>query len=886
MRANSPLSGIFPLSPGMQRPTGGAWGVTLPEWGGFLWVLALLAAPVGIFKHLPPHVQQQLFVEPHAHLLIESFCGLTALTVGGMLLAVCVKRFVPSLMLFALGFVLMGVFDVLHAVSDPEYERAHFVLYHTLSTVLGAVFVASGVVAHLLRQTHGGLSRADGATLFVGLAAAVLVAFLYRYSIPSLFPGRQDNFQFAAVVHAAHYLAGVLYMVSALAFYRYYRTHRQVLALVVASLLIVFAQSAYLFSFSSLWNLSWWMWHGAKLLFYLGTMLAVSVGFLLALRTIENSRRVLASVNQRLEQSQVAIRRVNRELEIRNRMVQESMRDLNLDHAMDSVSDALRQMLGLTSCELFLHVPGDAADEFDRRMRRMNWRWSVRALRWESGCGDSPCPPRQTESGAFECAVDPASGTSLCLSLSANGEEVGQLRLRKQTGNMPAHSEEALRALGSEIGVIIHNTLLYQQRLEANEFRAALLKISAMLTSTLDLDRVLEAVCQKSAPLFESDGALVWLPRGDGNDFFLAAQWFAETDQDISAEVANWCSNGEECSRVLQGISGRYTPLSILWQDRTKRSPISRPNGCPWESLALFPLLDGPSLVGVMVLTRKEPVRFSQATLDKGELLAGQVRIAINNARSYARLSEFNRQLQAAEENKIRSERMAVMGQMAASVAHEVRNPLAAINNCLAVLRPDVAHHARSRAALEIIQDEVERLSNLTTNFLSFGKPRAPVSKPMVLERVVRKVCERLERHIEQERLSIHLVVTVEHASSLLLFDVDGLETVLWNLLLNASQAIQGAGRIDVTLRHYPGYFMLAVADTGKGISRDAQKRIFEPFFSQRPLGAGLGLAIVQRLVIEWGGRMRLRSAEGRGTAFFLRVPALIQGELPEHEVA
>lgn len=881
MRSNSPLPGIFPLSAGTPHPI---WGVTLPEWGGGLWVLALLAAPVGVFKYLPLHVQQQLFVEPHTHLLIESFCGLTALTVGGMLLAVCVKRFVPSLMLFALGFLLMGVFDVLHAVSDPESERAHFVLYHTLSTVLGALFIVSGVVAHLLRQPHGGLSREDGATLLIGLAAAILVAFLYRYSIPSLFPGRQENFRFASFVHIAHYLAGLLYMVSALAFYRYYRTHRQVLALVVASLLIVFAQSAYLFSFSSLWNLSWWMWHGAKLLFYLGTMLALSVGFLRALYAIENSRRVLTDVNQRLEQSQVAISRVNRELEIRNGMVQESMRDPSLGNAMDAVSGAIRQMLGLTGCELFLRVPGDAADEFDRRMRRMNWRWPVRALRQD--CSDFLCPSGRADSPLFECTGDAERERSLCLSLSANGEEVGQLRLRKEPGAVPDHSDEALRAMGSEIGVIIHNALLYQQKLEATEFRAALLKISAMLISTLDLDRVLDAVCKESAALFEADGALVWLPRGDSSDFFLASRWFAGTDQDISAEVANWCSNGEECARVLQGISGRYTPLGILWRDQATGCPISHPSGCPWESLALFPLLDGPNLVGVMVLTRKESVRFSRATLEKGELLAGQVRIAINNARSYARLSEFNRQLQAAEENKIRSERMAVMGQMAASVAHEVRNPLAAINNCLAVLRPDVGHQARSRAALEIIQDEVERLSNLTTNFLSFGKPRAPVSKPMVLERVVRKVCERLERHIEQERLSIRLVVTSEQAPSLLLFDVDGLETVLWNLLLNASQAIQGPGRIDVILRRYPGCFMLAVADTGKGISRDARKRIFEPFFSQSPSGAGLGLAIVQRLVMEWGGCMRVHSAENRGTTFFLRVPALIQDEPGDHEAA
>jgi hypothetical protein len=376
------------------------------------------------------------------------------------------------------------------------------------------------------------------------------------------------------------------------------------------------------------------------------------------------------------------------------------------------------------------------------------------------------------------------------------------------------------------------------------------------------------------------------LPDNNAESFSLAAKWFSHTDQQVSAELEAWCGNSNQCSSLLQGISGQYHPISILWHDESQTTPFSKPKGCPWEALALFPLLDGENLIGVMVLARNAPVRFSTTTLDKGVLLAGQVRIAINNARSYRRLAEFNQQLKLAEENKIRSERMAVMGQMAASVAHEVGNPLSAINNCLAVLRPDVSKSARSSAALEIIQGEVERLTNLTSNFLSFGKPRASVNKPIVLEQVVKKTCALLERHISQEGLSIQLTLNIQPVSSLLVFDADGLETVLWNLLLNATQSIHGPGRIEVALRRYPGHFLVVVADSGKGIALENQARIFEPFYSQRSLGAGLGLAIVQRLVREWGGGIRLRSRVGQGTAFFLRVPARIEETFVGREVA
>lgn len=861
--------------------------VTLPEIGTLIWLLLLLIAPVAVFSQVPPAYQHRVFIEPHSHLLIEGFCGLTALAIAGMILSVYGKRRDASMILFGLGFLVMGTFDMLHALTDPHSHQVGFVLCHTLSTFLGSVFILAGVAVRIAVGRDHGFSRADLTTVVVGLAMAVTVAMIYRYSIPGLFQATTGQFGFSSANHAAHYIAGLLYVLAAIAFYRHFRQRHQILSLLAASLLLMFAQSAYLFSFSSMWDLAWWMWHGVKLLFYLGAMLIVFVGFLLALRTIENSRHSLARVNRRLEHSQQAVQSFNRELEIRNRMVQEGMLTLNLDNTLDVVSKALHELLGLTSCELILNIPNDEVDEFDRRARRLSRRWPVRALRDTSACNTALCHAVASVDEVFDCGYRDASGfRSLCLSLTANGQEVGRLRLRLDSQGAGRWGRGALQALAVEVGAIVHNALLYHRWLDANDFRMALLRVSGMLTSTLDLDRVLQAVCEESAPLLESDGALVWLPDEAAEGFVLAAKWFAQTDQPVSRELEAWCGHGKLCSSLLQGLGGQFSPIGILWQDATLIAPFSKPAGCPWEALAIFPLLDGERLVGVVMMVRKEPVRFSAATLDKGVLLAGQVRIAINNARSYKCLAEFNVQLRQAEENKLRSERMAVMGQMAASVAHEVRNPLSAINNCLAVLRPDAAENARSQAALEIIQGEVERLTNLSSNFLSFGKPRAAVSKPIVIEQVVKKSCALLERHISQEGLSIEVTLDIEPVSSTLIFDPDAIETVLWNLLLNASQAIQGPGRIGVALRRYPGSFLLVVQDSGKGIAREDQTRIFDPFYSQRPTGAGLGLAIVQRLVREWGGRLHLRSKIGVGTSFFLRVPVRVEETFNGREVA
>lgn len=870
------------------RAAGRRWArVSPPEAGVLAWLLLLVAMPVAVFSQFSLPAQHRIYIEPASHLLIEAFCGLTALTLAAMILSACLKRRDPSLLLFGLGFLAMGVFDLLHAWTDPVGRQTAFVLYHTLSTLLGSVFILAGVVVRIAARRKRGFSRADRLTLGVGLVVALGVAALYQYTIPSLFTRQAETIGFSALNHAAHYIAALFYVLAGIAFYRYFREHHQKLALLACSLLVVFAQSAYLFSLSSMWDLAWWIWHGVKLLFYVGTLLVVFVGFLVALRAIERSRHSLFRVNRRLQRSQQAILEFNRELEIRNRMAQEAMLTLDLDHALDVVSAAIRELFGLTSCELILRMSPDEVDEFDRMTRRLSSRWPVRALREATPCHGEFCRPLGAQQNVFTCGYDDAMhGASVCLALTADGQEVGRLRLLGSREAIETCRPDALRALAVEAGAVVHSALLYQQRQEANDFRMALLRVSTMITASLDLDRVLEAVCKESAALFECDGALVWLPETDAKSFYLAAKWFAQADRTVSAELEAWCSDGEQCATLLQGVRGQFQPMGVLWRDGVQATPFCKPAGCPWESLAVFPLLDGEQLMGAMVLARSASVRFSAATLDKGVLLADQVRIAVNNARSYARLAEFNRQLKLAEEDKLRSERMAVMGQMAASVAHEVRNPLSAINNCLAVLRPEAATRPRSQAALEIIQDEVERLTNLTSNFLSFGKPRAPVSKPVVLEQVVKKTCGLLERHISEQELPIRLTLTIEPTSSLLLFDADALESVLWNLLLNASQAIHGAGHIEVTLRRYFGHFLLVVSDTGKGIAAEDQARIFEPFYSQRPLGAGLGLAIVQRQVREWHGRIRVRSRVGAGTHFFLRVPVRVGESYFGREVA
>lgn len=865
---------FFRMERGIRLPEPDRAG-NLLETGVMLWVVFLLLLPILLFGNLSPRLLAQQFVEIKSHMLIESFCGFVALMIAGMILAVSARQKSYGGAFFGMAFLSMGVMDILHAWSNPGPELHHFVAYHTVSSLSGSGLILAGIVAHIFSDRKRWPTHSDVFTVGMGVLIVLVVAILYQIFIPNLMSGTYpDSLGFLPTTHSVHYLASFLYALDAVAFYGYYRKYRKSLALVIASLLMVFAQSAYLFNFSKLWDIIWWGWHGVKMMFYLGVMITVSVGFLLALNTIERSRHVLMRANRRLHRTQRRIRNVNQELRIRNRMAREAMTSPDLNNALDVVSGAVNQLLGIPCGELILSIPADEVDEFERHMPQLGSHWPIRAKASNATCFGQSCQLVKESGGSYyECS----SGTvdqSVCLSLTASGQEIGHLRLLMEDREHLRQRMGQLQALAAEIGTIVNNALLYHRWLDANEFRAALLRVSAMMTSTLNLKRVLESVCSESAALLDSEGALVWLPsEKEPGRFTLAARWFADSDKACTAELEAWCRDGRSCARLLNNIDGHFRPRAMLWPDSQAVLVSGQPLGCHWGAMALFPLLDEERLIGAMVLIRRERVQFSEATLAKGELLAGQVRIAINNAHSYQQLSEINQQLKLSEANKIRAERLAALGQMAASVAHEVRNPLSAITNCLAVLKAERNTGGRSHDALEIIQDEVARLDNLTRDFLMFGKPRVMANKPVVLEALVYKVCAALERHVQQQGQMIEVEADISGNATSHLFDADGLEVVLWNLLLNASQAIHGRGHVYATVRVYPGWFLLVVADTGKGIPPVERKLIFEPFYTQRSHGAGLGLAIVQRFVQEWGGRIRIASQVGRGTRFYVRVP-------------
>jgi len=230
-------------------------------------------------------------------------------------------------------------------------------------------------------------------------------------------------------------------------------------------------------------------------------------------------------------------------------------------------------------------------------------------------------------------------------------------------------------------------------------------------------------------------------------------------------------------------------------------------------------------------------------------------------------LSAANASLREAEAAVRRSDRLAALGQLTAGLAHEVRNPLGTIRASAEMLMKNVAANGGvSRELADFIASEADRTNSLITRFLEFARPTQLRLRRVELTSVIDRAAAELER------LSPPLGVTVYRSFSpeigALAMDEELMQRVFYNLILNAAQATPQGGAVTVKTRAAGPEVEISVIDRGAGIEKRHLENIFNPFFTTKPRGVGLGLAIVSKIVDEHGGKIAVDSVPGEGTIF------------------
>ncbi len=302
------------------------------------------------------------------------------------------------------------------------------------------------------------------------------------------------------------------------------------------------------------------------------------------------------------------------------------------------------------------------------------------------------------------------------------------------------------------------------------------------------------------------------------------------------------------------------------------------------HSLVVIPLLAQEKALGVIAADHTEPGKIlTEEMLNSVMIFAQQAALAIQNASMYQELKQFSQKmeekirqttahLRKTEAQLIRSEKLAALGQLAAGLAHEIRNPLTSIHILIHSLMERLPTENAHRQDLKVITEEIDRINEIVNQFLRFAKPAPPSFEKTEVVSLVEEILPLLRPQIEKQQIEVQREF---QALPLVLMDREQVKQALFNLILNAVQAMPSGGKLILGGKNSEDgqWIQLLIRDTGTGISEDHLPLLFDPFFSTREEGMGLGLSITHRIIDQHHGKIEVESSPGKGTLFTVWLP-------------
>lgn len=290
------------------------------------------------------------------------------------------------------------------------------------------------------------------------------------------------------------------------------------------------------------------------------------------------------------------------------------------------------------------------------------------------------------------------------------------------------------------------------------------------------------------------------------------------------------------------------------------------------DEFVCVPLIAREEAIGVICVDNhysKKPI-----TEDQVQMLvtvASRAALAIENAEAYKSLEEKIKQLEDAQERLIRSERLAVIGNMAAYIAHEIRNPLVTIGGFARTISRISRQDNHVRQSTEIIIEEVNRLEKILANITDFGKPLKPVKGVFQVNDLLENTCSLMGPYFKNS--NIQLIKKFNESAPPVTMDSTQMKQVFVNLMKNAVESMLDGGTLILETTSDDKYVRINVTDTGKGIPAETIQRVFEPFFTTKADGTGIGLAVSKKIVDEHGGSILVKSSGHSGTTFSVYLP-------------
>ncbi|MBI3185373.1 MAG: GAF domain-containing protein [Myxococcales bacterium] len=428
---------------------------------------------------------------------------------------------------------------------------------------------------------------------------------------------------------------------------------------------------------------------------------------------------------------------------------------------------------------------------------------------------------------------------------------------------------QLVESCAAQLGAAVEHARLFEEERRRVCDLSAINELGALIAQHLELSAVMSTAVRQLSRIAEVPNVFLVLLDETGTFLRMAA-----TNVDHPA-AKSFRLEMSEPSAAAEAVR-RRAPVAI--EDVRADPRVSRrlANSFGHRALLAVPLVADGRALGAMVLGEtREGRRFSQGEVDRTLAVANQVAAAVANAQLYDDLKRSYDQLERAQDQLVRHERLAALGELAAVMAHEVRNPLGVIFNSLGSLRKILKPSGDAELLLRIVGEEADRLNRIVGELLDFVRPYDAQLRPVEVSSAIASAVETAVAAVAAGGVEIH--TEVPPGLPPVGADSDMLRQALVNLIINAIQAMPKRGRVTVCAKgpepEGARVMRVEVSDEGVGIPPQHLGRIFEPFFTTKASGTGLGLAVVKRIIDAHGGEIEVRSASGSGTTFTVRLP-------------
>ena len=420
-----------------------------------------------------------------------------------------------------------------------------------------------------------------------------------------------------------------------------------------------------------------------------------------------------------------------------------------------------------------------------------------------------------------------------------------------------------------------------QQQVEMRNTRLAILNaISMTISNSLDLNEVLNSTIDKIRELLESDSVRIYLLDGKRNVLNLAAH------KGLSSEfISKSHIRHREVGTGFLGQAVLACETRVVDNIEASEDPYADllvKEGL--HSTAYIPLVSKGQPLGVMVVSSYSGFKFSANYVDFLTAIGNQIGVAVDNANLYENLKRAYQKLKEAQEQVIRTEKLASLGKLAATVAHEINNPLAAVLTYTRLMMKLMSRGRFTQERLEdiaryltIMESETARCGEIVKNLLAFSRQPKITVEASSIEELIEKTLVLISHDLEMK--NIQLVKEIEPDLPKIKCSSRHIQQALLNLLSNASEAMPEGGTLTVTAKHSKsdGFVEAVISDTGCGISEEDLKNIFEPFFTTKEegRGVGLGLSVVHGIITRHNGSIEIESKPDEGSTFKVRLPTV-----------